>query len=103
MGAITAAAALHIVTADQASTISTSVTQIGNGIQLIAAGMAPLIALATGLYSAWTATHTQQIASVNSIPGVKVVSEASPEPAVSTVPKNGGIVMGFPPPPSAEH
>ena len=85
MGMTAAAAALHVVSSDQASTITTSVTQIGNGIAEIATGLAPLIALATGAYAAWTASRKSQIAAVNNDPGngVKVVAETAAAPQVN--------------------
>lgn len=85
MGAVAAAAALHLFTGDQAATITTSVTQIGNGVAEIAAGLAPLIALATGAYATWTASRKSQMAAVNNdkTNGVKVVPETSPTPAVT--------------------
>jgi Flp pilus assembly protein TadG len=85
MGATAAVAALHVISGDQASTITTSVTQIGNGVAQIATGLAPLIALATGAYAAWTASRKSQIAAVNDdkTNGVKVVSETSPSPQIN--------------------
>lgn len=78
MGAVTAAAALHLVSADDAATLTGSVTQISHGVAEIAAGLSPIIGLVSGLYAAWSATHKAQIAAVNAVPGVKVVSDAVP-------------------------
>jgi hypothetical protein len=85
MGATAAVAALHVITSDQATTITTSVTQIGNGIAEIAAGLAPLIALATGAYATWTASRKSQITAVNADPGngVKVVADTASAPQVN--------------------
>ena len=85
MGATAAVAALHVISSDQASTITTSVTQIGNGVAQIAAGLAPLIALATGAYATWTASRKSQMAAINDDKGnlVKVVPNTSPTPAVT--------------------
>lgn len=68
----------------------------------VMAAIGPLMILGTFVWGIYAHSRDAKIASVNAIKGVKVVPEESPEPAVSTVPKNGGIVMGFPPPPSAE-
>jgi hypothetical protein len=86
MGATTAAAAFHIISGEQASTITSSVTQISDGLAQIAAGLAPLIAIATGLYATWTASPKSQIAAVNSNPtnGVKVVADTAAAPQVNS-------------------
>ena len=86
MGAVTALAALHLIGAGDATTISTSINQISDGVAQIAAGVAPLLTIAAGWYAAWTASHKQQIASVNAIDGVKVVADTSKSVQVSAVP-----------------
>lgn len=87
MGAATAAAAFGLLNSNDVGTISTSLGEISDGVAKIAAGLAPLVAMASGVYAAWAASRKAQIASVNAIPGVKVVNElATSAPAVSTPP-----------------
>lgn len=85
-GGITAVAVLHIVNAGDAATLSDSLGKISTGVAEIASGLAPIIALVSGWYAAWSASRKSQIAAVNSVPGIKVVSEASPSVTVTTPP-----------------
>lgn len=87
MGAATALAALHVVSAGDAATISNSITQISSGVAEIATGMAPLIAIVSALWSAWSSSHKSQIAAVNATPGIKVVKETNPGIPVTEPPK----------------
>lgn len=86
MGAVSAGAALHVVSAGDATTISNSLSQISSGVAEIAAGLAPIIALLSGWYAAWSASHKSQIAAVNAVPGIKVVSEFASAPTVTVPP-----------------
>jgi len=87
MGAVTAAASIGIVTAGEAGTLTTSLGHIGTGVSELAAGLAPLIAMGSGLFATWSASHKSQIASINALPGVKVVAESVPAPQVTAPPK----------------
>lgn len=87
MGAVSAAAVLHVISAGDATTIGNSISQISTGVAEIAAGLAPIIALVSGWYAAWSASHKSQIASVNAIPGVKVVAQAVPAITLTAPPK----------------
>lgn len=87
MGGVSFLATLHVISDTDATTVSASVTQISHGVAEIAAGLAPLIAMASAAWSAWSASHKSQIAAVNnSIPGVKVVRDTAPAPTVTEPP-----------------
>lgn len=81
MGAVTALAALHVISAGDAATISASITKISSGVAEIAAGLAPLIALASAFYASWSATHKSQVAAVatavaaGQVPKVEVLTK----------------------------
>lgn len=64
MGAVSSLAAVHVISAGDAATISGSISQISTGVADIAAGLAPLIAIASGWYAAWSASHKSQVAAV---------------------------------------
>lgn len=78
MGAITMAAALHVVTGDQASSLTTAVTQISNGVVSIAGGIATLVSLGAGLYAAWSSSPLSQLLAVAKNADVKQVVVANP-------------------------
>jgi hypothetical protein len=84
MGAITFAAMTHAVSTGDASTLTNSVNLISQGVADIASGLGPILALATAAYSAWTASHASQIASVRAIPGVSgvLIDKSAAAPAV---------------------
>jgi hypothetical protein len=86
-GAAAFAVSLHFLSSDDAGTIKVAVDQIAGGIASIFAGVVALTPIVTTLWSAWTASHTQQIASVNAIDGVKVVKESAPAETVTAPPK----------------
>lgn len=89
MGAASALAALHVVSAGDATTISDSITKISGGVAGIVAGLAPLVAIGSATLAAWSSSHASQIAAVNdAIPGVKVVSAVSTSPTVTEPPKS---------------
>lgn len=73
LGAVSGATVLGILSGGDAATITHSINQIGGGVQQIVSGAAPLVALFTAWYAAWTASHKAQIAAVNKIPGKTVV------------------------------
>lgn len=64
-----------------------SLTKIGNAVADICAGFAPLVAIGSGWYAAYTASHKQQIAAVNAIEGVKVTVQNALGPIVTVPPK----------------
>ena len=64
MGGVTALAAMNLISAGDATTVANSITQISSGAAQIAAGLAPLITLMSGLWAAYTASHGQQVAAV---------------------------------------
>lgn len=87
MGGVSFLATVNILSPSDATTVTASVTQISHGVAEIAAGLAPLVAMASGFYSVWTASHKSQIAAVNNaIPGVKVVRDTAPAPVVTEPP-----------------
>lgn len=63
-GGVTVAAGLHLLSGTNASTITTSVQHIEAGVAEIAAGLGPLVAILSGWYAAWSASHIQQLKSV---------------------------------------
>lgn len=81
-GAVTAAAAFHLLSTQDAATLQTSVQQITNGVSEIAAGLGPIIALLSGFYATWSASHKQQVKAVASVPGTTVIT--TPEIAAAT-------------------
>jgi hypothetical protein len=74
MGAIAAAGAMHAISSDDASSLSTALTQI-------ATGLATVVTILTGLYSAYLKSNTQQISAVANMPSVSSVVVATPEQA----------------------
>ena len=85
-GGITFLAALHVISAGDAQAIGTSLTKIGSDVADIFAALAPIIAILSGWWAAYTASHKQQIAAVNAISGVKVTVENAPGPIVTVPP-----------------
>lgn len=81
MGAVTMAAALHVVDNNQAASLTTAITQITNGVTSIAGGVATLITVLTGLYAAWSASPLSQLLAVAKNTEVKQVVVASPATA----------------------
>lgn len=87
MGGITFLAAIHVLSAGDAATMGAALTKIGTDVADIAAALAPVVAIVSGWYAAYKSSHQQQIASVNAIPGIKVVGENAPGAQVSVAPK----------------
>lgn len=87
MGAVSALAAIHVISAGDAATLTSSFSKISTGVSEIAAGMAPIIALVSTWYAAWAQSHTAHIAAVNAVPGLKVVAEDGPGVEVTVPPK----------------
>lgn len=81
MGAVTMAAALHVVNDGQASSLTTAITQIVNGVTSIAGGVATLISVGAGLYAAWSASPLSQLLAVAKNAEVKQVVVATPATA----------------------
>ena len=88
-GAVTAAAALHLLSGADAATIQTSLQHIENGVTEIATGLGPIIGLVSAAYAAWSASRKSQVKAVASIPGTTVVT--TPELAAAT-PAQSNIV-----------
>jgi hypothetical protein len=85
-GAVTAAAALHLLSAGDATTLQTSLEHIANGVSEIAVGVGPLIGLASAAYAWLSASLKKQAQSVASTPGTVVVT--TPALAAATPEKN---------------
>jgi hypothetical protein len=60
MGAITMAAAVHVVNGQDASSLTTAVSNIANGVTSIAGGIATIVSVAAGLYAAWSSSPLSQ-------------------------------------------
>lgn len=65
MGAVTMLATVGVFSSDDAATISGSITHISHGVAEIMAAISPLVAIASGFYSVWSASHKSQVAAVN--------------------------------------
>lgn len=63
----------HLVTAGDASQITTALNQIGNGLSSIIAGLTTLTAIATALYGMFRSSTTSQVAQVQASPDLQVV------------------------------
>ena len=87
MGAVTALAAVHLISSGDATTIANSINQISQGMALIFAGLGPIIALASGWWATYTSSSKVQIATVKAMPGVEVVKEGSGGTPISVQPK----------------
>ena len=74
MGAIAAAGAMHAISSDDASSLSTALTQI-------ATGLATVVTILTGVYSAYLKSNEQQISAVANMPSVSSVVVTTPEQA----------------------
>jgi high-affinity nickel permease len=72
MGVVTALAATHIASPDQAQSATNAITQISEGIGLIVSGGATLISFASAMWSVASAGIKSQIASVQSHPDAQV-------------------------------
>lgn len=86
-GGVTFLAALHVISSGDAQTIGSSLTRIGNDVADITAALAPVVGVLSAWWAAHKQGHKQQIAAVNAIDGVKVVSELAPGKPVAAVPK----------------
>ena len=87
MGGVTVLGVMHIVSASDVATLTTSIDQISQGVALIAAGLGPIIGIISALWSAYTASSKAQIATVKAMPGVEVVKEGSGGTPISVQPK----------------
>jgi hypothetical protein len=80
-GAVTMAVGFAVVTPDQGHQIGDALTAIYNGVTSIAGGVSTLVAVGSGLYAGWTATHASQIKAVAAMPNVaKIVPIVNPDP-----------------------
>jgi hypothetical protein len=90
MGAVTAGAALHIINGADQTSATNAITQISSGVASIVAGVSTLVAIASGVWSAFTASPLWQMLSVAKNPAVtKIVapSIADEVPSAKVVPK----------------
>ena len=87
MGAVTAAAALHVVSSSDAQNLGNALTQISTGVQTIMGGLATITSFGMGLYASWSATKTSQLKAVAANPEVTSVVVSTPAVA-ATVPSN---------------
>lgn len=78
MGAITIAATVNVVNTDQVNSLTAAISQIAHGVGEIAAGLAPIVAIISGLYAARTASPMAQIATVANNPEVAKVVVKDP-------------------------
>lgn len=78
MGAITVAAAGHLVSSQDASSLTTAVTQIANGVTSIAGGVATIISVGAGLWAAYSSSPLRQLLAVAKNPDVKQVIASAP-------------------------
>lgn len=70
MGAATMAVAVHVISSDQGTAITTAFSQIASGIASLTGGISTLIAVGSGLYAAWTASPLSQVKAVAAMPDV---------------------------------
>lgn len=80
-GAVTAGAALHLLTGGQASDATTAISQISSGVASIAAGVATLVGIASAGYAALTASPLWQLLAVAKNPDVAKVVMTDPAAA----------------------
>ena len=85
-GAAAFAVTMEFISQGDAQTITTAVNDIATGLASIIAGITAITPVAMAIWSAWSSSHTQQIASVNAIDGVKVVKQSAPAETVTTPP-----------------
>lgn len=84
MGGVTVLGVMHMISGGDVTTLTNSINQISQGVALIAAGLGPIIGIASAAWSAYTASAKSQIAAVNAGDnGVKVVAATTPAPTVT--------------------
>lgn len=71
--AVAALVTFHLITAGDASNITTALNQIGSGLTSIIAGVTALIPLATAVYGMFRSSTTSQVAQVQASPDLQVV------------------------------
>lgn len=84
MGAVAAAAALHVVSSNDAASLGGAVNQISTGVGNIVTGVTTIIGIASAVWAAWTASPFRQLLAVAANPDVK---------AVVTVPTTAGKAL----------
>src|SRR5262249_30557641 len=72
-GAVTVAAALHVITPDQAHSLTDAIGQIITGVQTAAGGIATIVSIGSAFYAGWSATKTSQLKAVAANPEVKAI------------------------------
>ncbi len=80
-GAVTMAAAVHVINGDQSSSLLAAITQIYNGVTSIAGGIATIVSVSAGLYAAWSSSPLSQLLAVARSAAVKQIVVASPATA----------------------
>lgn len=73
MGGISMLAAVHVLSPTDATTATGAINQISTGVASIIAGVGTLVAIASGVYAAVTASPLWQIFAVAKNPDVKAV------------------------------
>ncbi len=73
MGIVTALAATHIASPDQAQNATTAITQISEGVAAIVTAVTTLIAFASAVWASISASLRSQIASVQAAPEAQVI------------------------------
>lgn len=91
-GAITAAAALHLLTPEQTKDLTTALGQIVNGFTTLAGGVATFVAFGSSLYAAFSATRTNRLNALAADPEIRQVTVRSPEVA-DAIPSNKVIAQ----------
>lgn len=78
---------LGVISSGDASAIVAGIQQVGSGLGTVFQGIAAIAIVVSPMIAAWSSRQKAQIAAVNAIPGVKVVSERSIAAPVTDVPK----------------
>ena len=86
-GGVSAAVALHLISAGQGGDILTNINLIGDGVDKVATGIGGLIAIAMPIYTVWKAAHSaspaaQATSLQQAVPNTTIIT--SPEVAAAT-------------------
>lgn len=73
MGAVAMASIAHVISADQANSLSGAFNQIATGLSSVFAGVATLVSVGTAAYAAYTASTKNQISAAASHPEVSSI------------------------------
>ena len=83
MGAIAFAGATHLITADEANTVTTSVTQISTSLATLMTAVASLVTFGMGFWAQLSSKPAAQLAAVAASPDVEKVVMKTPELAAA--------------------